>query len=106
MFALDAFSPEHSFWKNIADFLMHLMPSFVLLAILIVACKWEKTGGIILTIVGLAWSLFVFQLNFRRTHLLMYSINVILMVGIPFVIAGILFIISYYRKRKELPGVQ
>jgi hypothetical protein len=51
LFALDAFSSERTFWQNVAAFLMNLIPSFVLLAVLIVAWKWEKVGGIILVIV-------------------------------------------------------
>ena len=106
VFALDAFSPDRSFWQNIAAFLLHLVPSFVLLAVLIVSWKWEKVGGIILTIIGLAWCIFVFVLNFKRTNLVLYSLNVILMVGIPFVLAGILFIVSHYRQKKEVSALQ
>jgi prolipoprotein diacylglyceryltransferase len=103
---LDSFSSERSFWQNAAAFLMHLIPSFALLAVLIVAWKWEKVGGIILTIIGLAWCVFVFILNYKRTHSVATSLLDTLMVAIPFVLAGILFILSHYRKMKELSGVQ
>ena len=106
LFALDSFSSERSFWQNVAAFLMHLIPSFALLAVLIVAWKWEKVGGIILTIIGLAWCVFVFILNYKRTHSVATSLLDTLMVAIPFVLAGILFILSHYRKMKELSGVQ
>jgi uncharacterized membrane protein YhaH (DUF805 family) len=106
MFALDSFSSERTFWQNTAAFLMHLIPSFVLLAVLIISWKWEKVGGIILTIIGLAWTVFVFILNYKRTHSVATSLWIILMLALPFVLAGILFILSYYRKKKELSGVQ
>jgi len=102
LFALDSFSPERSFLQNTTAFIMHLIPSFILLSILIVAWKWEKIGGIILTLAGLAWCIFVFLLNLRRTHSVGASLIIILMLCIPFVLAGILFIISYYKKKKEL----
>jgi hypothetical protein len=106
LFALDSFSAERTFWQNSAAFLMHLIPSFVLLAVLIVAWKWEKAGGIILTIIGLVWCIFVFILNFKRTHSVTTSLIIILTLGVPFVLAGILFIISHFRKKGELSGVR
>jgi prolipoprotein diacylglyceryltransferase len=107
LFALDSFSSERTFWQNTTAFLMHLIPSFVLLAVLIVAWKWEKVGGIILTILGLALCIFVFILNYKRNHFsVATSLLNTLMITIPFVLAGILFILSHYRKKKELSGVQ
>ena len=106
LFSLDSFSSERSFWQNTAAFLMHLIPSFALIVVLIIAWKWEKVGGIILTIIGLAWCIFIFILNYKRTHSVATSLLDVLFVGIPFVLAGILFVISHYRKKKELSGIQ
>ena len=107
LFALDSFSSERTFWQNTTAFLMHLIPSFVLLASLIIAWKWEKVGGIILIIFGLAFSIFIFVFNYKRNHFpVMTCLLQTLAVAIPFVLAGILFILSHYRKKKELYGVQ
>jgi len=107
LFSLDSFSSERNFWQNATAFLMHNIPSFVLLAVLIVAWKWEKVGGIILTITGLAFSIFIFVFNYKRNHFpLMTCLLQTLAVAIPFVLAGILFIISHFRKKKGLSGVQ
>ena len=46
MFAADAFAPELTIWQQLGAFLMHLIPSFILLALLIVAWKWELIGGV------------------------------------------------------------
>ncbi len=102
MFALDSFSSERTFWQNAGAFLMHLVPSFVLLGILIVAWKWEKVGGIILMAVGIIFSVLVFMLNFERNHSFWMSLLIVLMICMPFVVAGVLFIVSDYRKRKEI----
>jgi prolipoprotein diacylglyceryltransferase len=84
-----------------------LIPSFVLLAVLVIAWKWEKVGGIILTIFGLAFSIFIFVFNYERNHFpVMICLLQTLVVAIPFVLAGILFVLSHYRKKKELSGVQ
>jgi hypothetical protein len=107
LFALDSVSSERTFWQNATSLIMSLIPSFVLLAALIIAWKWEKTGGIILTIIGLALSIFVFVLNYKRNHFsVANSLKNALILAIPFVLAGILFILSHYRMKKELSGVQ
>ena len=102
MFAFDSFSSERTFWQNAGAFLMHLVPSFVLLGILIVAWRWEKIGGIILMTVGIVFSVSVFILNYKRNHSFWMSLLIVLMLCIPFVVAGVLFIVSDYRKKKEL----
>ena len=107
LFALDSVSSDRTFWQNATALIMSLIPSFILLAALIIAWKWEKTGGIILTIMGLALSIFVFVLNYKRNHFsVANSLKNALILAIPFVLAGILFILSHYRKKKELSGVQ
>ena len=106
MFALDSFSEGRTFWQNFAALMIHLIPSFVLVAILITAWKWEYGGGYILTIVGVLFSISVFTLNLKRTHSVGTSLLIVLMIGIPFVVAGILFIISHFHKKKELAGTE
>ena len=99
MFALDAFNPEKPIWQQIGDFLMHLIPSFVLLALLIVAWKWEFVGGIIFTIIGIGMSPVIFFHNYRMNQSIGMSLFIILTITIPFVIVGILFMVSHYRKK-------
>jgi hypothetical protein len=99
MFALDSFSPGNTVWQNIGSLLIHLVPSFGLVVVLIIAWKWELPGGIILTVIGIAWSISVYILNYRRTGSVGTSLLIILMLGMPFVLAGILFIISHYKRK-------
>ncbi len=107
LFALDSFSSERTFWQNIAALLMHLIPSFVLLASLIVAWKWEKVGGIILTIIGIILFIAVFELNYKQRHFsLAQSLINVSLLCLPFILAGILFILSHNRKKKELSGAK
>jgi len=84
-----------------------LIPSLVLLAILIIAWKWEKAGGIILTIFGIAFSIFILVFNYKRNLFpIMICLLQTLMIAIPFVLSGILFIPSHSRKKKELSSAQ
>ena len=102
MFALDSFTPGLSIWEQIGGFLIHLIPSYVLLAALIVAWKWEKTGGIILMAIGLGLSPFVFNMNWHRTGSVWAALGIVLMINIPFVMVGAMFIISNYLKKRSV----
>ena len=106
MFAADAFAPELTIWQQLGGFLIHLIPSFILIAILIVAWKWELIGGIILVVIGLVMSPLVFMLNYNRIHFSVgQSLVIILAITFPFIVVGILFIISHSLKKKNLSKV-
>lgn len=99
MFALDAFSSEESFIVQLGDFIMHLIPSFVLLYLLIFTWKKELIGGIIFMIIGLGLSPFIFSKNYEINNSLWMSLGIILTITIPFFIVGVLFIISYFKNK-------
>ncbi len=105
LFAADVFAPELTIWQQLGAFIIHLIPSFVLLAFLIVAWKWEYIGGIIFIIIGFGLSPIVFVHNYKMNHSIWMSLGIILMITIPFVVVGILFIISHNMKKKNLPAV-
>ena len=68
MFALDSFTPGLTIWQQIGAFLIHLIPSFILVALLIVTWKWEYIGGIIFIVIGLGFSPFIFNHNYNMNH--------------------------------------
>ena len=103
LLAADAFSTELTIWQQLGAFIIHLIPSFILLAFLIVAWKWEYIGGIIFIIIGLGLSPFVFVHNYKMNNSIWMSLGIILSITIPFVIVGVLFIVSYFLKKKNLP---
>lgn len=100
LFALDAFSPNLSFWQQIGAFFMHLIPSFILLALLILAWYKELIGGILFVIIGLGLSPFVFSHNYQMNHSVPMSLGIIMTITIPFAIVGVLFLISHYKRKK------
>jgi hypothetical protein len=103
LFAADSFTPEFTMWQQLGAFFMHLIPSFILCSMLFLAWKWELIGGIIITITGIVMSPLVFNLNHNRNHFsVTTSIGIILMITFPFIVVGILFIISHYLKKKKL----
>jgi Na+/phosphate symporter len=103
MFALDAFRPGATVWQQIGDFIMHLIPSFILAVILAIAWKRELAGGILFTAIGVIMTPFIFNLNHNQNQFSIgESINVVLMISFPFVVVGVLFILSYYQSRKTI----
>jgi hypothetical protein len=76
---------------------MNIIPAFVLMLVLFIAWKWERAGGIILTILGIVLSVLVFNLNFRRNHSVLASLVIVLIVCIPSLVAGILFLYSSWK---------
>ena len=102
MFALDAFAPGLTIWQQLGAFFIHLIPSYILIALLIIAWKWEYVGGILFTILGLAFCISVFFLNYHRNQFtIMQSFGIALMIAFPFVIVGILFIVSQNKKKRN-----
>jgi formate-dependent nitrite reductase membrane component NrfD len=105
LFALDAFSGGAGLGQKIAAFLLHMIPSFVLIIVLIIAWKHELVGGILMTLIGLAASALVYSLNYGRSHSVSRGLQTAAMIGVPFVIAGLLFVISHFLRRpKTLAG--
>lgn len=105
LFALDSFTPGLTIWQQIGAFIMHLIPSFVLLIFLIVAWKWEYIGGIVFSVLGLGFSPFVFIHNYKMNHSIWMSLGIILTITIPFFVIGLLFILSHKKKKRNLPEV-
>ena len=95
MFSLDVFEEGKSFWDTTVAFLMHNIPSFIMIIILIIAWKWENFGGALLMLCVLGFAIFLFV----RSGNFMYG--TLIMVGIPFLI-GMMFVINhYYLGKKE-----
>jgi hypothetical protein len=102
MFALDSFEPGMPLLQQIGGFFMHLIPTFVLILFLVVAWKWELPGGIIFVILGLGFLPFIYMMNYQMNHSAWMSLSVVLMINFPFVVVGILFILSHFLKTKNL----
>jgi hypothetical protein len=101
MFAFDSFDPKLTLWQQIGGFLIHLIPTYILIAILIIAWKWELIGGIIFILIGLGFTPFIASHNYHMNHSIWMTLSIVLMINIPFAVIGVLFILSHYRRKKE-----
>jgi hypothetical protein len=102
IFAADAFEPGKSMGQQLIAFLIHLIPSFVLLLLLLLAWKKELIGGIIFTVIGIVMTPVIFLHNYNVNHFLVAQcIGIVLMITFPFILCGILFFTNYFIKRKQ-----
>ena len=95
IFAFDAFEPGLTIWQQLAAFAMHLLPSFILFMMLVVAWRWELAGGIVFMLLGLGLSPFIYTHNYAMNHSVSMSLGIIMMITFPFFVVGLLFVTSY-----------
>jgi len=94
LFALDVFAEDYPMGEKIVAFLIHLLPTFILVAILIIAWKWEQLGGLIFIALG------VYYLFLMVGHEIPIA-SYLILPGLFFII-GILFLFCNLKlKPKE-----
>ncbi len=91
IFSFDVFNEGYGFWETILALLMHLIPTFILIVVLIISWKWEWIGGIIFLIlaavyISLTWGRFPFT-------------NYVIMCS-PMVLISVLFFLNWKYKKK------
>lgn len=99
-YAIDSMESYLTIWQQILTFLVHLIPSVLLLALLVIAWKWELGGGILFTVIGLSLTPIIFKYNYNLNESIAMSMGIVTMFTIPLVIIGNLFIVSYIKRRR------
>ena len=93
IFAADVFSEVRGFWQTALALLMHLIPTFVIVAALIVSWRREWIGGILFIVLGVLYVVWAWNKPFARWY-------VFLMIAGPPVLVGALFLLNWrYRAR-------
>jgi len=99
MFSLDVFDGNPGFWEIILGLLIHNVPVFFLIGILLVSWKYEFVGGIGFILGGIIYLIFILRniiLNGFEWYYLSWAIQIS---GIAFFI-GVLFFINWFKKKK------
>lgn len=91
-FALDVFDGSNSLGAAVVGFLIHLIPSYLVLLAFIYAWKWERSGGFILILLAVAFTLFF---NIQETATFMAVV-------FPVLLTGTLFLLHYYLSRNDV----
>lgn len=92
LFALDIFIPNQSLSYYLIGLFMHLLPNFLLIALLAIAWKWEKIGGILFILLGLVFTIFF------NTYT---SIQTFLFISFPVFLIGALFLIHERQSKRR-----
>ena len=94
LFALDVFGQGYSLWEIVVALVMHLVPTYIVVLLLLLSWRQEFIGGV--NFVALSA---LYLLLFRNQHFLTY-----LLISGPAFLIGALFIWnSYLPAYKELP---
>ena len=90
IFALDAFSEGIPFPEAIAGFLIHLIPTYIMIAILLIAWKWGVVGGILFILAGVFYMVWMHNLHW----------SAFLLIGGPPILIGTLFITAHLSSKR------
>ena len=101
LFAMDAFGHDKPFWIQIRDFLMHMIPSFILLIIFLVALKRELVGGILFMAVAVLNAPWIFKHNYAMNGSVSASLFTVCILLLPFFITGLLFLIYHFKFKAQ-----
>lgn len=104
MFSLDVFSMELGFWGTMLGLLMHNIPAFVLLAVLLIAWKHEIVGGVIFNLAGIFYVAMTLTEALRdpsKWYVLFWNVTI---AGPAFLI-GVLFVINWLKKRRNKKAI-
>lgn len=94
IFALDSFNGEASLLQKIGGFLIHLIPTYILIALLLVSWKWEWIGGIAFFLLGVFYIVWVWG---------KFPVSVYFGISGPLFIISILFFVGWFKREKNLP---
>jgi hypothetical protein len=96
LFALDVFDGHLGFWQTALALTMHLIPSFVLIAALVLAWRWEWIGAALYAAAGLLYVWWVVSMS-RPVPPAMRLIWILTIAGPAFAIAG-LFLANWLKR--------
>lgn len=93
LFALDSFDGEQSFIKKLGGFLIHLIPTFVLIVLLVFAWRHEWIGAITFLLLAIAYIIMAWD---------KFTVVTYLVISGPLFVTSILFWINWIKKVKQL----
>lgn len=97
LMSLDVFESGGSAWDIAVGLFMHNLPVFAMIIILIFAWKYEIVGGIAFILAGAAYVIWVAASGQPWYRVLSWSLTI----AGPAFLAGGLFLVNWYRKKKN-----
>jgi len=91
LFALDVFDEGYGFWGTVVALFMHLIPTWIVLAVLAVSWRWEWVGTVSYVTLGLVYAYFAYGRGHPEWTVV---------IGGPLFLIGGLFLLNWlYRKQ-------
>lgn len=91
IFALDVFSESHGFWKTILALLIHLVPTYILVIILVIAWRREWVGAILFNALAVLYVVWFWG---------RFTLSTYLCIAGPMALIGVLFLFNWiYREQ-------
>ena len=78
LFSLDSFSSQRTFWQNINAFLMHNIPSIIMLILLILAWKRPVVGFVAFLAAAVLFAIFFVRGIYSLPNLLLFVFPILL----------------------------
>jgi hypothetical protein len=94
IFAMDVFQKGVPLWQVALALLMHLLPTFLVLAVLALSWRREWVGGALFIALGLLYLLWARNKPF-------FGWEVVLLIAAPLFLIGVLFLLNW-RYRAQL----
>lgn len=88
VFALDVFSEDYSFREAILALLRHLVPTYLVVIVLVIAWRWERVGAILFAALALFF--------------LIASGGSSWIISGPLFLVGVLFLLNWISNRAQL----
>jgi len=90
LFALDVFQEGIGLWNAIGELLVHLIPTFILIALLVMSWKWEWIVGSVFIILGVAYMI----MNFDHKQW-------IIAISGPMLLIGIFYLLDWNKRKSK-----
>jgi hypothetical protein len=100
LFSFDVFGQGYGFWGTVLAFLMHNIPAFILLAVVIISWKREIVGGIAFIAAGLLYIALNLITIIKNGFEWYYVVWIIQISGVAFFI-GIMYLVGWYKKKSR-----
>jgi hypothetical protein len=101
MFSLDVFEGNYGFWGTIFALIMHNIPVFILVILLIISWKHELVGAIAFVLAGLFYIWFLLTDASMNAKFEWYMLSWSMIIAGPAFVAGYLFYLNWKRKKRK-----
>src|SRR5271165_1160495 len=91
VFALDVFHEAHGFWHTALALSIHLIPSMVVVAVLIVAWRWEWIGAGLFFVAAVYYAVFMLHRNIPNW-------DAVAGISLPLLVIAAMFMAGWIRR--------